>query len=175
MMSCTVAISSSPVFSPSRVSVSSSLQYKAAAGSSSSPDTLSRIQSPSGTASSSSSPSSPLRILRLQKPPPSGLNRASSECSASTSPTVLKRKRPARLDIPIASMGFGNVPPTPVALESVVEFESDEFSVCCKRGRRGFPMEDRYSAKVNLHRDSKQVSSSLFQVSIFRFSSFLKL
>lgn len=66
------------------------------------------------------------------------------------------------------SMGFGNVPPTPAAMESAVEFESDEFSVCCKRGRRGLAMEDRYSAKVNLHHDSKQVSSSLY-------SSFLKL
>nr|GLL30919.1 probable protein phosphatase 2C 25 isoform X1 [Ipomoea trifida] len=162
MMSCTVAISSSPVFSPSRVSISSSLPYKTAAGSSSSPDALTRIQSPSGAASSSSSPSSPLRILRLQKPPPSGLNRASSECSAPTSPTVLKRKRPARLDIPIVSMGFGNVPPTPAAMESAVEFESDEFSVCCKRGRRGLAMEDRYSAKVNLHHDSKQAVFGVF-------------
>lgn len=127
-MSCTVAISTnSPVFSPSS-RVSSSLFCK------SSPEKL--------------SPSSGLK-LRLQKPPtPSGLIRASID--EGSSPTLLKRKRPARLDIPVANLGICGVPPT--VEERRVEDEGDGYSVYCKRGRRE-TMEDRYSAVV----DDKQV------------------
>lgn len=131
-MSCTVAISNSPVFSPSRVPVPAS-----------------------------SSSSSPLRILRLQKPLPSSLIRASTDCSVSTSPTVLKRKRPSRLDVPAFSMSFGNIPATPTAGADLVEAEGDGYSVCCKRGRKS-AMEDRYSATVNLHADSKQGVFGIF-------------
>ncbi|XP_052180278.1 probable protein phosphatase 2C 25 [Diospyros lotus] len=162
-MSCTVAISNSPVFSPSRVP--SSLFCK----SSSSPDkTLSLTLSPSSSSSSlSSSPSSPLR-LRLQKPP-SGLNRASIDAvvSASSPPSLLKRKRPARLDIPASSVGFsggGAATPTTVGeRRPVVEFDGDGdgYSVCCKRGRRE-AMEDRYSAVVNLQGDPKQAFFGIF-------------
>ncbi|XP_009773249.1 putative protein phosphatase 2C 25 [Nicotiana tabacum] len=128
-MSCTVAISNSPVFSPSRVPVPAS-----------------------------SSPSSPLRILRLQKPLPSSLIRASPD---STSPTVLKRKRPSRLDVPAFSMSFGNIPATPAAVADFMEAEGDGYSVCCKRGRKS-AMEDRYSATVNLHTDSKHGVFGIF-------------
>nr|XP_009609693.1 probable protein phosphatase 2C 25 [Nicotiana tomentosiformis]XP_009616369.1 probable protein phosphatase 2C 25 [Nicotiana tomentosiformis] len=131
-MSCTVAISNSPVFSPSRVPVPAS-----------------------------SSSSSPLRILCLQKPLPSSLIRASTDCSVSTSPTVLKRKRPSRLDVPAFSMSFGNIPATPTAVADLVEAEGDGYSVCCKRGRKS-AMEDRYSATVNLHADSKQGVFGIF-------------
>nr|GMD22301.1 probable protein phosphatase 2C 25 [Ipomoea batatas] len=158
-MSCTVAISS-PVFSssPSRLSVSSSLLCKAAAAEAL---TLTRTLSPSSAAapSSSSSPLSPLRVHRLSKPPPSGLIQTCSDCSPSsssaTSPTDLKRKRPARLNIPIVPMSFGPATPSSV-MEDLVEFEGDGYSVCCKRGRRGGAMEDRYSALLNLHGDPKQ-------------------
>ncbi|XP_019188724.1 PREDICTED: probable protein phosphatase 2C 25 [Ipomoea nil] len=165
-MSCTVAISS-PVFSssPSRLSVSSSLLCKAAAA-----EALTRTLSPSSAAassfSSSSSPLSPLRVHRLSKPPPSGLIQTSSDSSpsSSTSPTDLKRKRPARLNIPIVPMSFGNIiPATPSSvMEDLVEFEGDSYSVCCKRGRRGGAMEDRYSAMLNLHGDSKQAIFGVF-------------
>lgn len=90
---------------------------------------------------------------------PISVTRNSSECSTSapvsTSPTVLKRKRPARLDIPVVSMNIRNFPASPTAAADFVEVEGDEYSVCCKRGRRG-TMEDRYSAIVNLQGDSKQ-------------------
>ncbi|GFZ19642.1 protein phosphatase 2C family protein [Actinidia rufa] len=155
-MSCTVAISNSPGFSPSRVS--SSLFCKSSL--SSSPDkVLTLNHSPS---SSSSSPSSPLRLLRLQKPP-SGLNRASGDVvvSNSSSPTLFKRKRPARLDIPISYVGFSG-PATPAvdAIE-VVEVDGDGYSVCCKRGRRE-AMEDRYSAVIDLQGDRKQAFFGIF-------------
>lgn len=154
-MSCTVALSNSPVFSPSRVPVPASLRCKtSSSSSSSSPETLTLTHSPSKTSSSPSSPSSPLRILRLQKPPPSNLIRASNtDCSS----TVLKRKRPTRLDLPVASMNFGNFPVTPAGVADLVEVEGDGYSVCCKKGRKG-AMEDRHSAMVDLKGDSKQVA-----------------
>ncbi|PSS09499.1 Protein like [Actinidia chinensis var. chinensis] len=155
-MSCTIAISNSPVFSPSRIS--SSLFYKSSL--SSSPDKALNINhSPS---SSSSTPSLPLRLLRLQKPP-SGLNRESGDVvvSNSSSPTLLKRKRPARLDIPISCVGFAG-PATPaVDGTQVTEVDGDGYSVCCKRGRRE-AMEDRYSAVVNLQGDPKQAFFGIF-------------
>lgn len=52
------------------------------------------------------------------------------------------------------------------AAEDVVEVEGDGYSVCCKRGRRD-EMEDRYSALVGLHGDSKQVIFSLFSFILF--------
>ncbi|KAG5603086.1 hypothetical protein H5410_034456 [Solanum commersonii] len=159
-MSCTLALSNSPVFSPSRVPVPASLRCKvSSSSSSSSPDTLTLTHSPSKTSASPSSPSSPLRILRLQKPPPSNLIRASNtDCSTST---VLKRKRPTRLDLPVASMSFGNFPVTPAGVADLVEVEGDGYSVCCKRGRKG-AMEDRHSAMVNLKGDSKQGVFGIF-------------
>lgn len=166
-MSCTVAISNSPVFSP-RSRVSSSLFCKTASSSSSS------TSSPESLKNHPSSPSSPLRVLRLQKPPPSpsGLIRTSVDCSSSVSgpglaldlnsPSISKRKRPARLDIPVVSLGSGNIPVTPSAAAAarsewdVVEVEGDAYGVYCKKGRRE-AMEDRYSAAVNLQGDPKQV------------------
>ncbi|XP_027090306.1 probable protein phosphatase 2C 25 [Coffea eugenioides] len=159
-MSCTVALSNSPVFSPSG-RVSSSLFCKTSSAAAPSAET---IKNPSST-----SPSSPLRILRLQKPhpSPSGLIVNSSDFSASgsPSPSILKRKRPARLDIPIVSMGFGNVPPTPSAAAGrdtdVVEVEGDGYVVYCKKGKRE-AMEDRFSAAINLQGDSKQACFGIF-------------
>ncbi|KAE8039294.1 hypothetical protein FH972_011721 [Carpinus fangiana] len=168
-MSCSVAVSSSPVFSPS-----SSLFYNKASMISPSHEALtltlthlkpshssSSASSSSASLSSPKSPSSPFRI-RLPKPP-TGLSSPSISASgsSSTSPsTVLKRKRPARLAIPVASLGFV-APATPsMAEREVVEEEGDGYSVYCKRGRRE-AMEDRYSAVLNVQGDSKQ---SLFGV-----------
>ncbi|KAL6956778.1 protein-serine,threonine phosphatase [Sarracenia purpurea var. burkii] len=161
-MSVAVAISGSPVFSPSRDS--SSLFCKTSV--SSSPErNLTLNHSPSSSRSSSllSSPTSPFR-LRLQKPP-SGLIRASNDGEVSTSSpaTLLKRKRPARLDIPISPIGFcgaGAQTPAGDRME-VVEVDRDEYSVYCKRGRRE-AMEDRYSAAVNIQGDPKQALFGIF-------------
>ncbi|XP_021278898.1 probable protein phosphatase 2C 25 [Herrania umbratica] len=176
-MSCSVAVSNSPVFSPS-----SSLFFNKTSIISPSPDalnlTLTHLKPSSSPASPSpSSPSSPFR-LRLQKPPPGSLL-SSSSSSASTSSsssgsgstaglgpgsvsTILKRKRPARLDIPVATtaMCFG-VPTTPCEVRREVEREGDGYTVYCKRGRRE-AMEDRFSASVKLQGGSKQAFFGVF-------------
>ncbi|XLU65736.1 hypothetical protein S245_024945, partial [Arachis hypogaea] len=69
---------------------------------------------------------------------------------SATSPngTVLKRKRPARLDIPVSSLAFGILPtPSAAAPRDVVEEERDAFSIYCKKGRREH-MKDRYSTAI---------------------------
>ncbi|ESW14185.1 hypothetical protein PHAVU_008G259800 [Phaseolus vulgaris] len=166
-MSCSVAVSNSPVFSPS-----SSLFCSKPSIISSSPESLSLSLShlkPSNTntasscsspsaAPASSSPSSPFR-LRLPKPP--SVFSASSASSTSPNGTILKRKRPARLDIPVSSLTFG-VPPTPsAAARDVVESEEDGFGVYCKRGRREY-MEDRYTAGDNLRGQHKLAFFGIF-------------
>ncbi|XP_047317634.1 probable protein phosphatase 2C 25 [Impatiens glandulifera] len=165
-MSCTVAIPNSPVFSPGRVSSS---HFRISSSVVSSPEkgltlTLSPSSSPVAALSSSSPAASPLR-LRLQKIP-SGLNKVPADLpvsplSSSTATTLLKRKRPGKLDIPLASTAFGSGFPaaaaTPVGPRiDVVEVEGDGYSVYCKRGRRE-NMEDRYTAAVvNQQGNSKQ-------------------
>lgn len=157
-MSCAVAIAGSPVFSPSRVSL--------LCKSSSSPETLTLAGSPSASPSPSalSSPSSSFRLRCLQKAA-SGFRACkidacavdsdpSSTSSASKS-TVLKRKRPARIDIPMSSLSFATPAKAPEG-PTEVGIESARFSVFCKKGRRE-SMEDRYDAVVDLHGDSKQV------------------
>ncbi|KAI3408314.1 uncharacterized protein J3R85_020359 [Psidium guajava] len=176
-MSCSLAVANSPVFSPSRV-ISSSLFCNKASLLSSSPEALSlslthlKPSPPPSSSPSSSSPSSPFRF-RLQKPP-TGLSNSSFSSSASNpvsisgsdaSPTILKRKRPARLDIPVAAPSFG-VPATPAADTVAEEIEEYGYSVYCKRGRRE-AMEDRYSASVAIRGDSKQVNFSVFGFCFF--------
>lgn len=121
------------------------------------------------SSSSSSSPSSPFRF-RLQKLP-TGLSSSSSSLgsdqglgSGPGSPqTILKRKRPARLAIPVAAMSFAGLVMTPrEARRDVLEEERDGFySVYCKKGRRE-AMEDRFSAVVDFHGDSKQAFYGVF-------------
>jgi protein phosphatase 1L len=179
-MSCSVAVSSSPVFSPS-----STLFYNKASMISPSHEaltlTLTHLKPPHSSSSSSSaalsspkSPSSPFRI-RLAKPP-TGLSSPSISASGSstTSPsTILKRKRPARLAIPVATSFVA--PGTPsVAAREVVEEEGDGYSVYCKRGRRE-AMEDRYSAVLNVQGDSKQVIFSKLLFIIIYFSLQFKI
>ncbi|WCJ34760.1 Protein phosphatase 2C family protein [Euphorbia peplus] len=145
-MSCSVAVSNSPVFSP--------------------PPSLFRQNSavklppsPVFSPSSSSSPSSsPLR-RRLQKPtsplPSSPLASSTSEFSP-----VLKRKRPARLHIPDVTVGFGGQ--FVGVYENVeMEREGDGYYVCCKKGRRD-SMEDRFSSAVHVHGDSSLTVFGIF-------------
>ncbi|OVA02732.1 Protein phosphatase 2C (PP2C)-like domain [Macleaya cordata] len=162
-MSCTVAVGNSPVFSPSRVSIFCKTTV-------SSPESLainhhgSSLASPCG--SSGGRPSSPFR-LRLQKSP-SGLRVCNKEecgsstsgfnSSSSSSAALLKRKRPARIDIPVASLSFA-VPETSVMEE--MEVDREGYSVYCKKGRRE-AMEDRYSAVVDLQGDPKQAFFGVF-------------
>ncbi|KAJ6385438.1 hypothetical protein OIU77_028591 [Salix suchowensis] len=166
-MSCSVAVSSSPVFSPS-----TSHFYSKTVVSLPSPPaetialTLTHLksttQSPSSPTTSFSPPSSPSPFrFRLQKSL-TGLNSTSSLASGSGSATtVLKRKRPTRLDIPIV-MGIGRGLAMPRELEEAeVEREGHGYSVYCKRGRRE-AMEDRFSAVVDLEGDVQQAFFGVF-------------
>ncbi|KAI3667760.1 hypothetical protein L6452_42829 [Arctium lappa] len=155
---CTIAIS--PVFSPSP-RIPSSIFCKP------SPESLTLTHPPS---SSSVSPSSSFKF-RLQKPPPSpasGLIRDSNDdlpvSCCSTSPTLLKRKRPTRLDIPALTSGFCDGRSTPAVAEDrwkEVEVEGDGYSVYCKRGRRE-AMEDRFKAVVDFNGQNKQAFFGVF-------------
>ncbi|KAH7862497.1 hypothetical protein Vadar_005704 [Vaccinium darrowii] len=113
----------------------------------------------------SSSPSSPL-VLRLHKQP-IGMTKAFNDDTASTSssyqpPTLSKRNRPARLDIPVRNMGFRcGSPVSPAVVVDPMEVEGEGYSVYCKKGRRQ-AMEDRYSTVVNLYGDSKQALFGVF-------------
>ncbi|XP_068668480.1 probable protein phosphatase 2C 25 [Aristolochia californica] len=158
-MSCAVAVSGSPVFSPTR----ETLFCKIA----SSPKTLTLSGSPSSPSSSSSatsslqSPSSSFR-LRLQKQV-GGIKVPKKEAGPVVESTsaLLKRKRPARIDIPLSSLSFaqplGTVPPE----QKDVEIDTERFSVLCKKGRRS-TMEDRHSAVVDIHGDPKQAFFGVF-------------
>ncbi|GAU27687.1 hypothetical protein TSUD_126330 [Trifolium subterraneum] len=87
----------------------------------------------------------------------------SSPCHFSLPSPVLKRHRPAKLHIPVASLTVEVLPPvpSPTPAKDVVEVEGIGFSVYCKKGIRK-QMEDRYSASVNLHGESKQAFFGVF-------------
>ncbi|GMH07365.1 hypothetical protein Nepgr_009205 [Nepenthes gracilis] len=143
-MPCTVAVSNSTVFSPS-----SSLFCKT-----SFPHPLSRLNNSPSSSSSLGLETNGLSVSCADEDGPSTSN--------PSPPALLKRKRPARLDIPIGSSGFGALVETPRVDGAEVELEKDGlYSVCCKRGRRA-TMEDRYSAVLNIQGDSKQAFFGVF-------------
>ncbi|KAD7480246.1 hypothetical protein R6Q59_009017 [Mikania micrantha] len=84
-------------------------------------------------------------------------------CNSNTSPTVIsKRKRPARIQIPFAApLSFMTEVAKPNDDMAEIDEEGEEYSVYCKRGKRG-AMEDRYSAVVDLQGDSKQAFFGVF-------------
>ena len=131
-MSCAVAVPNSPVFSQSiPVSPFSPL-------------------SPFSRVSSSSLSSNPF-----------SQNLAEDVGQLDSGPSAqLKRKRPAKLHIPI-QVGFGSsTPATPTPVQEVRAEEEKRdgcYSVCCKRGRRPV-MEDRFSVVLDIHGDPKQVT-----------------
>ncbi|KAJ4830771.1 hypothetical protein Tsubulata_049052, partial [Turnera subulata] len=165
-----VAVSNSPVFSPSSslfcnkssVAIPSSPSEKTLTLTLTHLKTKSSQKSPSSCSSSpspSSSPCSPFR-LRLQKPPPAASSLGS--VSGSSPATVLKRKRPTRLDIPAVAVGFGGpLTPAPAPEEAEVEREGYGYSVYCKRGRRE-AMEDRFSAVTDIQGDLKKAFFGVF-------------
>lgn len=154
-MSCAVAVAvaNSPVFSPSRVSSI----FKPA----SSPRILklNLHGSSSSPAPPCSSPLSPL-TLRLQKQF-TGFRDCKEGGSDSGSGSLLKRKRPARINIPIAPSSFDFDSCVGVDRLDKVEAEGDGYSVYCKRGRRD-ALEDRYSAVTHLLGDSQQAFFGVF-------------
>lgn len=158
-MPCDVAVASSPVFSPSRIS---SVFCKSSA---SSPDLrkINLIRSPPPL-----TPSSSVSLSLPPSPRPQKPKIVYKECQDGLSfpPTMAsiasKRKRPARLSIPIIpTCCFAVDSPARVERLDEVEVEGEGYSVYCKRGRRA-DMEDRYSADVDLEGDPKQVFFHLF-------------
>ncbi|KAK8296275.1 hypothetical protein V6Z12_D05G114200 [Gossypium hirsutum] len=168
-MSCSLALANSPAVSPPM-----SLFRDNSPIISPSPEALNLSLTHLKPSSSPSSPCSPFR-LRLQKPTSGSLLSSSVSTSASSSDSgstaglgtrsasaILKRKRPTRLDIPMATtaLHFG-VPATPCTVMIEVEREGCGYSVYCKRGRREV-MEDRFSASVKLQGDCKQAFFGVF-------------
>ncbi|KAK1321061.1 putative protein phosphatase 2C 25 [Acorus calamus] len=150
-MAVAMVAASSPVFSPSRASLS-------CRNSSSSPETL----------RSDSLPSSP-SLSRFQKQPsglrafsPGSLNASVTVAKATATTGGLKRKRPSMIDIPAQPVTFD----LPVREEGegreVVEVETERFAVCCKKGRRREAVEDRHSVVVDVDGDPKQAFFGVF-------------
>lgn len=111
-------------------------------------------------------PSSPLSVRHTSPKPSSPVSsmqkHANKFVDSNATPSVLsKRKRPARIQIPIAQVSFTNE--VVKKDDDVVEIEEhgEEYAVYCKKGKRG-AMEDRFSVVLNLVGDSKQVSFRQF-------------
>ncbi|KDP44738.1 hypothetical protein JCGZ_01238 [Jatropha curcas] len=148
-------IPNSPIFSSPRIP---SIFCKSCASPSihgpQSPKSLLLPSSSSSSSSSSASalPKSPLATRICEK------RLEVNSCA------VLKRKRPAKIDIPVVGGVWGFDLETPRKEEErieVVEVEGDGYSVYSKRGRRGL-MEDRHSAFVDVKGDSKQAFFGVF-------------
>uniref|UniRef100_A0A0D3FH82 protein-serine/threonine phosphatase n=1 Tax=Oryza barthii TaxID=65489 RepID=A0A0D3FH82_9ORYZ len=139
-MSCTVAIPSSPVFSPSRRPLSCK-----AASASASPESVSvAASSPAQAAPPAGSPLRPFALrahLREEATPSPQPSAAAAAVVSAPAGSVLKRRRPAPL----------------------VE-DGEEFAVYCRRGkgRRRVEMEDRHVAKVALGGDPKVAFFGVF-------------
>lgn len=142
-MPCAVAVPNSPIFSPTIIP--SMHRY---------PSSSPRIHGPASAAPPPPVPPTPT-------PPPTLSFQVREVKKDAGGGSVLKRKRPARLDIPLTS-GITNGPglkTTPCGDDRLdeVEVDGEGYSVYCKRGKRGSVMEDRYSALVDHNGQSKQV------------------
>lgn len=78
------------------------------------------------------------------------------QCHEKATAAPLKRKRPARIDIPVMEKGLVLETPRVVKREKEIMMEGIGYSVYCRKGMRGV-MEDLYSAVLGLNGDSKQV------------------
>ncbi|KAL5537951.1 hypothetical protein UlMin_045259 [Ulmus minor] len=149
-MPCAVAVPNSPIFSPSKIS---SIFYKPSSSACSSP----RIVHVHGSPPTPST--SPLAARFQRQITAFGVTEKenSGVGLGSSSGEVLKRKRPAKIAIPMATLNFAVDSPR----LDVMEVEGDGYSVYCKRGRRG-TMEDRYTAVVDHRAESRQAFFGVF-------------
>ncbi|TKV96679.1 hypothetical protein SEVIR_9G444300v4 [Setaria viridis] len=163
-MSCTVAIPSSPVFSPSR----RQLSCKAA---SASPEPAVAVSTSSPAPAPAAAAGSPLRpfalraLLREEISPSSSPQPASAASVASAlAGPVLKRRRPAPLVVPPTGAAAAAVAAVEVDPRNEVEEEGEEFAAYCRRGkgRRRVEMEDRHVAKVALGGDPQVALFGVF-------------
>ncbi|KAF5738447.1 protein phosphatase 2C 2-like [Tripterygium wilfordii] len=137
-MSCAVAVPNSPIFSPPAFYCKSPSPAPMIGG----PDLPPPTQSPLAPKA--------MKNVRGYRDPSAGA-------------TLLKRKRPGRLEIPVmsASPAMNSRVKTPGLDLQEVEVEQEGYSVYCKRGKRSV-MEDRYSASVDLDGDSKHAFFGVF-------------
>lgn len=176
-MSCSFAIGSSPVFSPSRIPLSCK----------SSPETLSltvaqhHLHASDGSTSQSPTPcstspfrsrsergASAIRAFRAvdsssPSPPPTS---SGSGLNSVVTASLLKRKRPAQIHIPLAEALTVALPVGSDGRREV-EAESERFSVYCKRGRKRLEMEDRHKAELDFQGDPQLVGTLLFSLLFF--------
>ncbi|KAL6581234.1 hypothetical protein OROMI_007157 [Orobanche minor] len=145
-MPCAIAVmSSSAILTPSPRKLSPTTYYRLAAS-----------PPPPPTPSLSSSPSR-LSINCIRKPLYEGGDEKVGH------PMAMKRKRPARIEIPASASAFhDNRTASNLDLLSEVELEGEGYSVYCKRGRRGGVMEDRYVAVVGSTGDFDQAFFGVF-------------
>ncbi|KAL6901896.1 hypothetical protein ACP4OV_004772 [Aristida adscensionis] len=155
-MSCSVAIPSSPVFSPSR----RPLSCKAASASPEpvpAPAAASPAPSPAAAAGSPLRPFALRALLREEPSPSSPLPGSVAAVASAPAGSALKRRRPAPLVVPAAGAAAAAAAAAAVAAveedpRNEVEEEGEEFAAYCRRGkgRRRVEMEDRHVAKVGL-------------------------
>ncbi|XP_066352461.1 probable protein phosphatase 2C 32 [Miscanthus floridulus] len=166
-MSCTVAIPSSPVFSPSR----RPLSCKAA---SASPEPAVSAASPAPVPAAAGSPLRPFALralLREEVSPSPSAQPAPAATAVASAPSgaVLKRRRPAALVVPASGAAAAAAAAAAVAAveadpRNEVEEEGEEFAAYCRRGkgRRRVEMEDRHVAKVALGGDPQVALFGVF-------------
>ncbi|XP_050156878.1 probable protein phosphatase 2C 25 isoform X2 [Malus sylvestris] len=153
-MPCALVVPNSPICSPSQIP---SHFFRSSALASPSACSLPRVlHGAPPTPSRSPALTTPAFESRFQR-------QEISECQKQASGLALKRKRPRMIDIPVAPLVNFKVESSEGAAErvEVLEVDEDVYSVYCKRGRRG-SMEDRYSAVVDLHDDSRQAFFGVF-------------
>ncbi|KAI0519870.1 hypothetical protein KFK09_007331 [Dendrobium nobile] len=180
-----LAVVSSPVFSPPRISLKTSpgnialgltQQHLSAA-------LVDGLPSPGSSASPfwrSQRGASSLGIFKKElcaspsptlDSAPTYLSRSSASSVSCSSPVaasnlcgsspLLKRKRPTRLDIPMSGL-LAYEPPVDSDGRREVEAESARYSVYCKRGRKRIEMEDRHSAALDLCGDPQMAFFGIF-------------
>ncbi|XP_050385483.1 probable protein phosphatase 2C 25 [Argentina anserina] len=158
-MPCALVAPNSPIFSPSKIS---SIFCRSSSSSCSSPRVLLHVPPPTPSSRSNNNPlSSPNAFSARFQSQRHVICNYTRDPSGLGSGPALKRKRPMRIDIPIAPVSLAVVSPKKEERVEAVEVDEDGYSVYCKRGKRG-PMEDRYSAVVDLHGDSRQAFFGVF-------------
>ncbi|XP_016496513.1 putative protein phosphatase 2C 53 [Nicotiana tabacum] len=160
-MPCAIALTNSPIFSPSQQTPKLLSPYFCKPSSVSSPANHKSFYVSSSLLSPS--PKSPLSPLTYNRNLREEEEKEEAVCSTSSSSTILKRKRPARITIPIGSLSLEHAPREESGQMDEVEVEEEGYSVFCKRGKKRGDMEDRYSAVIDHAKDgSKQAIFGVF-------------
>lgn len=159
-----VVVPNSPIFSPSKVS---HIFHKSSSPSTSACSSPGFVNVHSHVPTLSRSPSSSPLTSRFRRQITAYCNSEKDILDldlCSSSSTILKRKRPARIDIPKSSLSYTVNSPKVAEKMDVVAIEEEEYSTYCKRGKRA-TMEDRYSAVVDQQAKPRQVITCLISQS----------